>query len=188
VSKEWLHTSSPKLKKFRIQPYAGKVILTLFWDEREVILEHYTPRGNTVTSAMYADLLKNHMHPAIKSKRRGSLSKCVLLQHDNARPHIAHSTVATIHDPSCKCLPHPPYSPDLAPPKTFMSFDRSKRQWESCLSGPRRRCSRLCTSGCTLSQNFFSTGMRALPKRQNTCMEHNGDYIEKKSLCTFCVQ
>jgi len=32
------------------------------------------PRGNTVTSATYADLLKNHLHPTIKSKRRGRLS------------------------------------------------------------------------------------------------------------------
>jgi hypothetical protein len=31
-------------------------------------LEHYMARGNTVTSATYADLPKNHLHPAIKSK------------------------------------------------------------------------------------------------------------------------
>jgi hypothetical protein len=50
ASKEWRHTSSSKLKKFRSQPSAGKVMLTLFWYERGVILEHYMPRGNTVTS------------------------------------------------------------------------------------------------------------------------------------------
>jgi len=61
-------------------------MLTVFWDERGVILEHYMPRGNTVTSAMYADL-KNHPRPAVKSKRRGLLSTGVLLQHDNAWPH-----------------------------------------------------------------------------------------------------
>jgi histone-lysine N-methyltransferase SETMAR len=114
VSKEGHRTSSPKPKKFRIQPSAGKVMLTLFWDKRGVVLEHYMPRGNTVTSTMYADL-KNHLHPAIKSKRRGLLSTGVLLQHDNARPHTARSTVATIQDLSFECLPHPPYSPDLAP-------------------------------------------------------------------------
>ena len=73
-------------------------MLTIFWDERGVILEHYMPRGNTVTSAMYADLLKNHQRPAIKPKRHGLLSTGVLLQHDNVRPHTAHSTVATIQD------------------------------------------------------------------------------------------
>jgi hypothetical protein len=87
-------------------------MLTLFWDERRVILEHYMARGNTVTSATYADLLKNHLHPAIKSKRHGRLSTGVLLQRGNARPHTARSTVATIQDLSFECLPHPP---DLAP-------------------------------------------------------------------------
>ena len=28
---------------------------------------------------------------------------------------------------------------------------------------------------------FFSRGMHALPKRWNTCMEHDGDYIETGS-------
>ena len=71
------------------------------------------PRWNTVTRAMYADLLKNHLHPEIKSKRRGLTD--VLLQHDNAGPHTARSTVATIQDLFFECLPHPPYSPDHAP-------------------------------------------------------------------------
>ena len=73
------------------------------------------PRGNIVTSATYADLLRNHLRPAIKSKRRGLLSTGVMLQHDNARPHTAPSTIATIQDLSFECLPHPPCSPDLAP-------------------------------------------------------------------------
>ena len=90
-------------------------MLTLFWDERGVILEHYMPRGNTVNSATYADLLKNHLRPAIKSKRRGLLCTGVLLQHDNARPHTVRSAVAAIQDLSFERLPHPPYSPDLAP-------------------------------------------------------------------------
>ena len=92
-------------------------MLTLFWDERGVILEHYIPRGNTVTRAMYeyAYLLKNHLRPAIRSKRCGLLSTGILLQHDNARPQTARSTVETIQDLSFKCLPNLPYLPDLAP-------------------------------------------------------------------------
>jgi len=115
AGKEWRHTSSPKPKKFRTQPSAGKVMLIPFWDERGLIFEHYMPRGNTVTSVTYADLLNIHLHPAIKSKRRELLSTGVLLQHDNARTHTARSTVATIQDLSFECLPSPLYPPDLAP-------------------------------------------------------------------------
>ena len=37
------------------------------------------------------------------------------MQHDKAWPHTARSTVAPIQDLSFECLPHPLYSPDLAP-------------------------------------------------------------------------
>jgi histone-lysine N-methyltransferase SETMAR len=67
-----------------------------------------------VTSTTYAELLKNNLLPAVKSKRRGRLSTGVLLQRDNAQFHTASSTVATIED-SFECLSHPPYTPDLAP-------------------------------------------------------------------------
>jgi hypothetical protein len=90
-------------------------MLTLFWGQRGVILEHYTPRGNTVISASYSDLLMNHLRPAIKTKRCGLLSTGVILHHDNARPHTARATAVTIEDLHFECLPHPPYSPDLAP-------------------------------------------------------------------------
>jgi len=82
-------------------------MLTVFWDEQGAILEHYMSTGNTVTSATYADLPKNHLCPSILSKRHGRLSTDILLQHDNAQPHTAHSTAATIQDLSFKSLPHP---------------------------------------------------------------------------------
>jgi len=63
---------------------------------------------------------------------------------------------------------------------SFTSLDRSKRRWKASLSGPTKRCSRRCTSGCALKQNIFFRGIHALPKRWNTFMERNGDHIEKR--------
>jgi len=136
-------------------------MLTVFWDKREVILEHYMPRGNPVTSATYADLLKNHRRPAVKSKRRGRLSTGVLLQRDNARSHIALSTVATNEDCPLSVF-HIRRTRQTSTPVTFMSLAHSKRRWDESLSGPTKRCSGRCTSGCTLSQKIFSRGVRAL--------------------------
>ena len=154
-------------------------MLTLFWDELGVILEHYEPRRNTVNSATYADLLKNHLRPAIKSKQRGLLSTGVLLQHDNARPHTACSIVATIQDLSFECLPHPPHSPDLAssdfhvygPLKEAMG-DKSFRSDEEVQQAVQEWLR-------SQPKDFFSRGIHALPKRWNTCMIRNGDYVEK---------
>jgi hypothetical protein len=56
------------------------------------------------------------------------------------------------------------------------------------LSGPTKRCSRRCKSGCGPAKIiFFFRGIHALPKRWNTCMERNGDYMEKWSHCVHFV-
>jgi hypothetical protein len=154
-------------------------MLTLFWDERAVILKHYMARENAVTSATYVDLLKNHLHPAIKSKRRGRLSTGVLLEHDNARPHIARSTVTTIQDLAFECLPHPPYFPDLAP-SDFQVFGPLKQAMGGKPFRSEKEVQEVVHEWLHFQQkNFFYRGFRALPKRWNTCIARTGDYVEK---------
>lgn len=179
ASKEWRHSTSPKPKKFRATLSAGKVMLTLFWDNKGAILEHYMPRGSTVNSESYCDLLQNHLKPAIRSKRRGLLRSGVLLQHDNARPHTSRVTVEKISNLRFECLPHPPYSPDLAPSdyhifgplkealggKKFSTDDEVKTAVHAWL--------------CSQPQDFFSRGIEALVKRWRTCIARGGDYVEK---------
>jgi len=179
ASKEWRHSSSPKPKKFRSQPSAGKVMLTLFWDKNGPILEHYMPPHTTVTSATYTDLLNNHLKPAIRTKRRGLLSAGVLLQHDNARPHSARATMKTIDDLRFKCLPHPPYSPDLAP-SDFHVFGPLKEH----LGGQKFKSDEGVQSAVhewlqSQPKEFFSRGIEALPIRWRKCIELRGDYVEK---------
>jgi hypothetical protein len=50
-SMQWKHPSSPVVKKFKMQPSAGNLMLTITWDSQEPILETYLERGTTVTSA-----------------------------------------------------------------------------------------------------------------------------------------
>jgi len=44
-----------------------------------------------------------------------SLLTRVILLHDNTRPHTARLTLETVEQLGFEALPHPPYSPDLAP-------------------------------------------------------------------------
>ena len=39
----------------------------------------------------------------------------VILHHDNARPYVTKSVKTYLETLKCKVLPHPPYSPDIAP-------------------------------------------------------------------------
>ena len=68
-----------------------------------------------MTSATYSNLLRENLKPAICHKRRGLLTAGVCLLHDNARPHTTTETALTIEELQFEYIPHPPYSPDLAP-------------------------------------------------------------------------
>jgi histone-lysine N-methyltransferase SETMAR len=51
----------------------------------------------------------------VSNKARNKNMAEMLLQHDNARPHTSLKTQEAITKFCWAVLPHPPYSPDLAP-------------------------------------------------------------------------
>ena len=81
---QWVGPGSPRPKKFKKQPSAGKVIATVFWDTKGVIMLDFLPKRSTITGGYNANLL-DQLRTAIREKCRGKLSKDVLLQQDNAR-------------------------------------------------------------------------------------------------------
>ena len=113
-SMEWKHPHSPQ-EKFKSQPSAGKLMLTVFWDSQGPILEHYHEIGSTINSAHYSEVLIDRLKPEIQSKRQGQLSKGIVLLHDNAHLHTAAHTLETLQKLKVEVLAHPPYSPDLTP-------------------------------------------------------------------------
>ena len=81
---QWVGPGSPRPKKFKTQPSAGKVKATVFWDTKGIIMLEILPKRSTITGVYYANLL-DQLRTAICEKRRGKLSKGVLLQQDNSR-------------------------------------------------------------------------------------------------------
>ncbi|KAM7308721.1 histone-lysine N-methyltransferase SETMAR [Ixodes scapularis] len=113
-SMECKHAGSPVNKKFKSQQSTRKGMLTVFWDMQGPITISFLEEGSTVNSANYCQVLRQ-VKKDMKNKRRGHQSKGVFLHHDNARPHTAALTVQTINELSWELLPHPPYSPEVAP-------------------------------------------------------------------------
>ena len=118
-SMQWKHPCSPPPKKSKTQPSAGKVMATVFWDPKGVLMVDYKPAGKSITGAYYADLMK-HLRTAIKEKRRGKLSQGVLLLHDNAPVHKSRIAQTAIRECKFEQLNHPPYSPDLVPSDYYL--------------------------------------------------------------------
>ena len=88
-------------KKTRVQPYAGKTLLTVFRNQHGEENVDILAKGTTITGTYYASLLK---------KLRKSIKRCVACSSSQLACCSDRSPVLRLG-----ILPHPPYSPDLAP-------------------------------------------------------------------------
>jgi len=119
------------------------------------------------------------LRQAIKEKRRGKLSRGILFHQDNAPAHTSHVAMATIHECGYELLPHPPYSPDLAP-SDFHLF----RHLKDFLRGKQ-----FCNDSEVIAEinqwfedqpdDFFKEGVLSLKHRWEKTIQLQGDYIEK---------
>ena len=87
---------------------------TVFWDTEGILLIDYKDKGVNITGVYYASILER-LRETIKEKRRGKLTKGVLLLHDNAPVHKSRVALAALRKSGFEIINHPPYSPDLAP-------------------------------------------------------------------------
>ncbi|GBM40702.1 Mariner Mos1 transposase [Araneus ventricosus] len=109
VSMVWKHPSSPSRKKFKVSPSTRKLMLTVFWDMKGVLLAGFLPHGSTVNSAT----LTKPCH-AIHDKNSAT-NQHIRLLHDNARLHVPRPVREKLQGYIWGVLEHPPYSPNLAP-------------------------------------------------------------------------
>ncbi|XP_076165329.1 histone-lysine N-methyltransferase SETMAR-like [Ptiloglossa arizonensis] len=92
-----------------------KVLSRVYWDIRGIIHFELFKQNQIVTVEIYCQRLER-LRAALVEKRPSLANfKGVLFHHDNVRPHTARITVGKIKNFNWELLPHPPYSPDLAP-------------------------------------------------------------------------
>lgn len=113
-AKTWGPIGESPSKRAKTQQWAGKVLATVFWDDHGIIMIDYLEKGKTITGEYYSSLL-NRLNDVIKKKRPHLAKKKVLFHQDNAPAHKSMKAMAKFNELGYELLPHPPYSPDLAP-------------------------------------------------------------------------
>lgn len=178
-SKQWRRSDEgPPVKAMRTQSL-GKVMITVFWDCEGIILIDYLPKGTTINAAYYSNLLTGPVRTALKEKRKGKLHMRPLLQQDNARPHTARLTMDTIKKLRWELLPHPPYSPDLAP-SDYHLFGPLKKP----LRGKHFKSESEVKTAINawikaMPKSFYESGIKKLVDRWHKCIDLYGSYVEK---------
>ena len=94
-------------KKFKRVHSAGKVMVSISWDNQWVIMIDYLQQGRTIKDAYYAGKLR-WLCQEITRKRRGKLTCDVLLLQDNAPAHTSQVAMTAATECGFEILPHPP--------------------------------------------------------------------------------
>ena len=178
-SMQWKTPGSPTHVKPRAQKSARKVMLTVFWDVKGVILKDYLPHGNTVNGQYYADLLTK-LRKTVTRKRGIARTQILPLLQDNAPSHKARLVLQTANDLNIEILPPPPYSPDLAPSDFFL-FPKLKKQLKGNHFDSDEDVILACDNWFSSKNRlFYSEGLFKVTQRWQKCLNSGGGYIEKE--------
>lgn len=156
------------------EPHQRKNLLCVWFDSLGCLYFELMPVNATVNASVYSNQLQK-LADIMKEKR--SRRATVHLLHDNARPHTALLTRQKICELGWHPVPHPPYSPDIAPcdyylfrplkhflsGQTFNSYDALKMAINSFFESQLPA--------------FWRDGIQMLPDRWAKVIDLNGDYI-----------
>jgi histone-lysine N-methyltransferase SETMAR len=178
-SNQWLPQGEPGLSVVKRGQFDQKAMICVWWNYEGVIHFEIVPNGRSINAALYSDQLER-MYAKFKLKYPAIVNRNqTLLQQDNARPHTATLTLEKIQElGGIELLPHPAYSPDLAP-SDYHLF----RSMAHFLRGRQFNKVNDIEAGCleffaSKSKEWYRTGIEQLADRWLKTIEHDGFYFE----------
>jgi len=151
-------------------------MLTIFWDAMGVLCTEFLTKGSTVNSDSYCATLQSLKQCIRRIKLERNM---FLLHHASARPHCNAQTQDDMISLKFTLVPHPPYSPDLAP-SDFRLFPKLKET----LKGQHFSLDAKAEADAhkwinSKPDTFFMDRMNKWIERLKKCVAVNGDYVEK---------
>ena len=111
----WSKRDEPAQSTSKPDIHQKKVMLSVWWDFKGILYFELLTRNQTINSNVYCRQIMK-LDKEIKEKRPElATRKGVIFHQDNARSHTSLVTRKKLLEVGWKEMPHPRYSPDLAP-------------------------------------------------------------------------
>jgi histone-lysine N-methyltransferase SETMAR len=172
--RQWVDRHQQPEPEPKADLHPRKVMLSVWWDVKGVIHSELLPPNTTVNATLYCSQM-DRLQAALKRKRPNRDK--VRLLHDNARPHTAKKTREKIKELGWEVLPHPAYSPDLAPSDYYLFRSLSNHLEKKHYDNQDELQKDLEDFFRSKSASFYDHGIRQLPKRWEAVLDSNGAYI-----------
>lgn len=180
---QWVDKGGTRPQKIVKSRSTRKTMLTLFHDAYGVLLMEFLLNGETVDTDYYCQILSN-LKERIRRKRPGLWERdqdgdrTFWLHQDNATPHTSAPSLALIGESGINLVPHPPYSPDLAP-CDFAIFPYLKQQLRGMrFANIAEVQNRVRLVMRQTEPEMFYNAIRGMAFRWKKCKAAQGDYFE----------
>ncbi|UYV73775.1 hypothetical protein LAZ67_11000877 [Cordylochernes scorpioides] len=188
---KWIHYDNLKRRKSSVKPghaststakpniHGKKLMLCIWWDQLGVIYYELLQPNETITGERYQQQLMR-LSRALKIKRPlyAKRHDKVIYQHDNARPHVAKVVKETLEALQWDVLPHPLYSPDIAPSDYHMFRSMTHGLAEQHFTSYEKAKNWVNVWIASKDEEFFRHGIRMLPERWEKVVAKDGQYFE----------
>ncbi|UYV83678.1 SETMAR [Cordylochernes scorpioides] len=188
---KWIPYDNPKRKKSWVKPghaststakpniHGKKLMLCIWWDQLRVIYYELLQPNETITGEHYQQQLMQ-LSRALKIKRPlyAKRHDKVIYQHDNAWPHVAKVVKETLEVLQWDVLPHPAYSPDIAPSYYHMFRSMTHGLAEQHFTSYEEAKNWVNVWIASKDEEFFRHGIRMLPERWKKFVAKDGQYFE----------
>ena len=150
----------------------------IFFSAEGVVARIVVPKGITVTGSFYAEKVLPEVFSKFKEMTERNTVRDVMLHHDNAAPHAAEVVTKYLKRERVDILPHPPYSPDLAPCDFFL-FPKIKKELKNKKYDNVENLSRAVQSITShIEKEEYHRCFENWQRRLQLCIDHDGYYFE----------
>ena len=171
----WVGENESPRTIVRRNRYEPKTLFCLFFKSTGPALIHKVDKGKTIDHDYYID---NCLIPVINEERKKEKSSRTTLKilHDNGPPHAHRDVIDYLTEECVEIIPHPPYSPDLAPCDFWLN-DYIKNKLTDH-TNEESLAQEVSTIMKNTPVNELKKTFDTLLERMELCIENNGDYFE----------
>ena len=172
--RQWLSPGQTGAATPKADLHPKKVMLSVWWAVNGIVHWEILPNGCTITADLYCQQLDR-----VAEKLKGNQDRISYL-HDNARSHVAKSICEKLLKLRWIIIPHPAYSPDLAPTDYHLFRSVSHHLLEKKFDKGNDVKMDIANFFGQKSQDFYERGILSLPERWRQVIDSSDAYITER--------
>ena len=177
-SSQWMGERSPRPKKGQMSQSKIKVLLVVFFDWKDIVHHEFVPHDQMVNKQLYQEVLVRLRDTVHRKRPEMWENETWMLHHKNALAHASLLIRSYLAKQKTSIVPHPPYSPDLAPADLFLFPKLKTTLKERCFQTREQIQENAIRELRAIIERVFKDAFQQWKKCWEWCIASRGNYFE----------